>query len=76
MISDDGSTPILMDFGSAMKARMHIANNAQAMQQQVPHIFLFVMPGIYYLWHRTSPLKKVLWPTVHQSSSLSRMVLR
>ncbi|KAG8906340.1 hypothetical protein FRB99_007120, partial [Tulasnella sp. 403] len=33
MLSDDG-TPILMDFGSAIKARIHIANRNQALIQQ------------------------------------------
>lgn len=34
MISDDG-TPILMDFGSTMKARIPIESRSQAMLQQV-----------------------------------------
>lgn len=34
MISDEG-TPILMDFGSAMKARVKIENRSQALLQQV-----------------------------------------
>jgi serine/threonine kinase 16 len=35
MIADDGITPILMDFGSATKARIPITNNTVALQQQV-----------------------------------------
>ena len=35
MIADDGKTPILMDFGSAMKARVHIESRSQALLQQV-----------------------------------------
>lgn len=35
MIADDGATPILMDFGSAMKARVRIENRNQALLQQV-----------------------------------------
>lgn len=35
MIADDGATPILMDFGSAMKARIGIENRSQALTQQV-----------------------------------------
>jgi len=34
MIADDGSTPILMDFGSTMKARIPIDNRQQALLQQ------------------------------------------
>ncbi|EIW84239.1 other/NAK protein kinase [Coniophora puteana RWD-64-598 SS2] len=34
MISDDGITPILMDFGSCMKARVRIENRSQALLQQ------------------------------------------
>jgi len=34
MISDDG-TPILMDFGSTVKARIPIETRAQALMQQV-----------------------------------------
>lgn len=34
MISDDGA-PILMDFGSTMKARIKIDNRQQALTQQV-----------------------------------------
>jgi serine/threonine kinase 16 len=35
MIADDGVTPILMDFGSTTKARIHIENRSQALLQQV-----------------------------------------
>ncbi|GLB40351.1 putative protein kinase superfamily protein [Lyophyllum shimeji] len=34
MIADDGVTPILMDFGSTVKARIHIENRSQALLQQ------------------------------------------
>jgi len=34
MIADDGATPILMDFGSTMKARIEIENRNQALVQQ------------------------------------------
>ncbi|KAI3607417.1 nak protein kinase [Moniliophthora roreri] len=34
MIADDGVTPILMDFGSTMKARIPIENRSQALLQQ------------------------------------------
>jgi serine/threonine protein kinase len=33
MISDDGR-PILMDFGSTIKARIHVENRSQALYQQ------------------------------------------
>lgn len=35
MLADDGVTPILMDFGSCMKARIPIENRSQALLQQV-----------------------------------------
>lgn len=35
MIADDGVTPILMDFGSTIKARINIENRSQALLQQV-----------------------------------------
>lgn len=35
MIADDGMTPILMDFGSATKARIPIETRSQALLQQV-----------------------------------------
>lgn len=35
MIADDGVTPILMDFGSTIKARINIDNRSQALLQQV-----------------------------------------
>jgi len=34
MIADDGKTPILMDFGSTMLARVDIENRSQALLQQ------------------------------------------
>lgn len=34
MIADDGETPILMDFGSACPARIHIESRQQALSQQ------------------------------------------
>ncbi|CAO3652199.1 unnamed protein product [Mucor hiemalis] len=34
LIADDGETPILMDFGSACPARIHIENRQQALSQQ------------------------------------------
>jgi serine/threonine protein kinase len=34
MIADDGTTPILMDLGSCVKARIPIENRSQALLQQ------------------------------------------
>jgi hypothetical protein len=34
MIADDGVTPVLMDLGSCMKARIPIENRSQALLQQ------------------------------------------
>ena len=39
LISDDGETPILMDFGSACQARVEIHNRQEALKQQVNTIF-------------------------------------
>jgi serine/threonine kinase 16 len=39
MIADDGS-PILMDFGSAIPARIKIETRSQALLQQVHHLHL------------------------------------
>lgn len=35
MLADDGTTPILMDFGSTLKARIPVENRSQALLQQV-----------------------------------------
>jgi hypothetical protein len=35
MIADDGVTPILMDFGSTVKARIKVETRSQALMQQV-----------------------------------------
>ena len=35
MLSDDGQTPILMDFGSTIKARIQVDTRSQALAQQV-----------------------------------------
>ena len=42
MIADDGS-PILMDFGSAIPARIKIETRSQALLQQVPSIFFLYL---------------------------------
>lgn len=34
LIADDGETPVLMDFGSACPARIHIENRQEALSQQ------------------------------------------
>lgn len=41
MLADDGVTPILMDFGSCLKARIPIENRSQALLQQVGSSRLF-----------------------------------
>lgn len=35
MLSDDGEIPILMDFGSTVKARVKVETRSQALAQQV-----------------------------------------
>jgi hypothetical protein len=41
MLADDGLTPILMDFGSCVKARIPIENRTQALSQQVRLVYFF-----------------------------------
>ena len=68
MIADDGKTPILMDFGSTMQARVHIENRSQALLQQVRTDFIYVEnsdPSLY----RTLLRSKVRWPTARLNSS-------
>jgi hypothetical protein len=61
MIGDDGQTPILMDFGSTVKARIKVETRSQALMQQVSiKISIF---GPAYEAHRISLLNKALWPT-------------
>lgn len=72
MIADDG-TPILMDFGSATKARIPIETRSQALLQQVKHSVDFDA-GPYWFPHRTLRLNKVQWHTEHQSFLTSQQV--
>lgn len=72
MISDDG-TPILMDFGSTMKARIPIENRSQAMLQQVSCQFVdFHTPlyRCYFILYRKLRPSRVRWLTVHLNSSM------
>ena len=50
MIANDGKTPILMDFGSTMKARINIENRSQALMQQVwTHILSLYRLFLFFL---------------------------
>ena len=42
MIADDGVTPILMDFGSTVRARIKIETRSQALVQQVSGAVIFI----------------------------------
>lgn len=66
MIADDGKTPILMDFGSTMKARVSIENRSQALLQQVRPVFKrdFHASHISFL-HRILLQNRVQWPIAH-----------
>lgn len=68
MIADDGVTPILMDFGSTMRARIPIENRQQALLQQVS-LQPRSMIGLCSPCARISLLSKALWPTERQSYS-------
>jgi len=74
MIADDGVTPILMDFGSAMKARIRVETRSQALLQQVNNQLIMMHRGPYWLRCRTSRLSKVQWLTEHQSYLMSKQV--
>lgn len=73
MIADDGVTPILMDFGSAMKARIPIETRSQALLQQVKHP-VDSDAGSYWFRCRTLRLSKVQWLTEHQSFLMLKQV--
>ena len=62
MIADDGS-PILMDFGSTMKARIKIENRSQALLQQVRGLHSANGMSCDGFLYRISPQSKVQWPT-------------
>lgn len=66
MIADDGS-PILMDFGSAIKARIPIQTRQQALLQQVSK--KEDLHSVSDIHCRTLLQNKVQWHIVHQSSS-------
>jgi hypothetical protein len=70
MISDDG-TPILMDFGSTVKARIPIENRSQALMQQasLQVIVFYILCIEVCSINRTSQQSKVQWPIVHPNSS-------
>ena len=72
MIADDGN-PILMDFGSTLKARIKIDNRQQALLQQVG--FRIYVMEIYATrtnlgntFSRILPLNKVPWPIALRNS--------
>jgi len=69
MIADDGFTPILMDFGSTVKARINIENRSQALLQQVrqPNSSRHLMLMYDY---RMLRLSKVQWRIALPSYSM------
>lgn len=73
MIADDGATPILMDFGSAMKARIRVETRSQALLQQVKQP-VDSGAGSYRFRYRILQLSKVQWLTGHQSFLMSKQV--
>lgn len=63
MIADDGVTPILMDFGSTVKARVDIESRSYALLQQVT-LWIF---GVLQFSHdsiRILQQNRVRWLTV------------
>lgn len=73
MIADDGMTPILMDFGSAIQARVRVKTRSQALLQQVRRP-VDPAAGSYWFRCRTLRLSKVQWLTEHQSFLMSKQV--
>lgn len=73
MISDDGQ-PILMDFGSAMKARVKIENRSQALLQQVSLISLCSYSLKLRYSRRTLRQSRARWPIVRRNYSTSKRV--
>jgi hypothetical protein len=73
MIADDGMTPILMDFGSAMKARVRVETRSQALLQQVKRPVDSDV-GSYWFRCRTLRPSKVQWLIEHQSFLMSKLV--
>lgn len=75
MIADDGVTPILMDFGSATKARIRVETRSQALLQQVKQT---IDSGAGSHWlrlrFRTLQRSRAQWPTERLSSSMSKLV--
>lgn len=70
MIADDGVTPILMDFGSTVKARIKIDNRSLALLQQVYAALYSLLYFISYLRYRILPRNKALWHTALQNFSM------
>lgn len=69
MIADDGITPILMDFGSTVKARIQIDNRSQALLQQVHATLFSVFSSPSQSHRRILPRNKARWHTALQNSS-------
>ena len=69
MISDDGVTPILMDFGSVVKARIPITNRSEALAHQVILHQVSSWIQLNRSMIRTLQQSKVPWLTVHLSCS-------
>lgn len=51
MVADDGTTPILMDFGSTIKARVEIKTRREAIAHQVCLVCLYhALIGWLIIW--------------------------
>jgi hypothetical protein len=70
MIADDGVTPILMDFGSTVKARIRIDNRSLALLQQVYATLYSLLYLISCLCHRILPRNRAQWHTALQNFSM------
>lgn len=70
MIADDGVTPILMDFGSTITARIKIDSRSLALLQQVYAGIYLLLYFISHSSHRILPRNKAPWHTALQNFSM------
>lgn len=77
MIADDNQ-PILMDFGSTVKARIKVENRSQALLQQVGNCRVMESSLLLTTARSTRilPLNRAPWHIARPSCSMSRLVSR
>lgn len=73
MIADDGS-PVLMDFGSTVKARIKVESRSQALLQQVRCFVSVFAQSRLTSYLRILLLNRARWRIEHQNCSMSKLV--